>query len=64
MICTPNMYRFKGQKCLSINPPSNTLHVSNLKIEVCQEEYLRKIFGQYGKIEAIKSIKIFLILIR
>ena len=54
MICPPSMYRFRGTKSISMNPPSNTLHVSNLKLEVCKDEIIRKIFGQYGKIDSIK----------
>lgn len=48
------MYRFKQGNALSINPPSNVLHVSNLKLEICCEEKIFEIFKEFGKIEKIK----------
>ena len=54
MICPSTMFRFRGSKSISINPPSNILHVSNLKLEICREDKITKIFGQYGNIDSIK----------
>jgi len=48
--------RFKKNKNISINPPSSTLHLSNLLKEVCTEETIRAHFSSYGRIEAIKFI--------
>jgi hypothetical protein len=33
-----------------VNSPSQTLHVSSLKKEVCKESTLYKIFSEYGKV--------------
>jgi len=48
--------RFKVNKSISINPPSETLHVSNLQIQCCKDDIVRQLFAQYGNIEAIKFI--------
>jgi len=58
MICPASMYRFRGSKSLTINPPSNTLHISNLKLDICKEESIKKIFGQYGNINSLRYYKI------
>jgi RNA recognition motif-containing protein len=49
-------FRFKSisPKKLIINPPSNTLHISNLKTEACNYEQIFEIFRTFGNVEAIK----------
>ncbi len=53
-ICPPKYFRFKNSNKLVINPPSSTIHVSNLKKEFCEKTNFSDIFGVFGKIEAIK----------
>jgi len=55
-IGNPRNYRFKKTKNISINPPSSTLHISNLMREICHEELIRKYFCQFGRVEAIKFL--------
>ena len=47
-------FRFKFNKNISINPPSGTLHISNLAKEICREDFLRELFSSFGRIEQIK----------
>lgn len=49
-------FRFKGKaaKKLVINPPSNTLHLSNLKTDACNYEIMFEILKKYGIVEAIR----------
>jgi hypothetical protein len=54
LIGAPKTFRFKKNKSISINPPSATLHISNLVKEACNELIFRKLFEPFGKIEAIK----------
>ena len=54
LIGMPKTFRFKKNKSISINPPSATLHISNLVKEACTELIFRKLFEQFGKIEAMK----------
>jgi RNA recognition motif-containing protein len=49
-------HRYKVNKKISINPPSETLHVSNLLIQYCTEDILRPIFANYGFVEGMKFI--------
>jgi len=56
LIGNPKNYRFKKNKNISINPPSNTLHISNLMRDICQEDIIRRYFMIYGRIEAIKFL--------
>jgi len=49
-------FRFKKNKNISINPPSSTLHISNLVKEVCNEDLMRKVFPNFGRVEAIKFL--------
>lgn len=51
---TPKTFRFKKTKNISMNPPSSTLHISNLIKEMCSEDIIRKTFSQFGRIEAIQ----------
>ena len=50
----PKTFRFKANKNISINPPSGTLHISNLAREICREDFLREYFSLFGRIEQIK----------
>eukprot|EP01017_Pseudomicrothorax_dubius_P045956 TRINITY_DN8031_c0_g1_i1.p1 TRINITY_DN8031_c0_g1~~TRINITY_DN8031_c0_g1_i1.p1 ORF type:complete len:618 (-),score=92.15 TRINITY_DN8031_c0_g1_i1:126-1979(-) len=50
------MHRFKAAKSIAINSPSTTLHVSNLLHSCCKDEILMSLFGQFGKVEAIKFL--------
>lgn len=47
--------RFRDNRPLSINPPTNTLHVSNLIKEVCNESLIA-LFAPYGVVEAYKFL--------
>jgi RNA recognition motif-containing protein len=49
-------FRFKKNKHLSVNPPSQTLHVSNLKQESCNERIIRAFFSTHGVVEGVKFI--------
>ncbi|KRX09225.1 hypothetical protein PPERSA_05894 [Pseudocohnilembus persalinus] len=53
---TEDQYRFKQGKNMSINPPSQTLHFSNLKKEGCNEINLIKFLEGFGQIEGIKLL--------
>jgi len=57
-IGNPKTFRFKKNKNISINPPSATLHISNLAAEVANEEAIRNFFGMYGNILALKFLLI------
>lgn len=48
--------RFNLSKPLSINAPSEVLHVSNLKKESCTEARLRKLFEGFGEIQKIQLL--------
>lgn len=48
-------HRFRDNRPLSINPPTNTLHVSNLVKEVCNESLI-SLFQAFGDIEAYKFL--------
>lgn len=54
LIGNPKTFRFKKNKNISINPPSATLHLSNLVQEVCNEEAITRFFGRYGTVLAIQ----------
>ena len=41
-------------KKVIINPPSNILHISNLKTDACNYEIMFEILKKFGKVEAIK----------
>ena len=47
-------FRFKADKNLKINPPSEVIHVSNIKQEYFKESYLHNLFSQHGTIVAMK----------
>ena len=53
---SPNEYRFKNRSntIIYINPPSCTIHVSNLKKKACTFDYILQLFSPYGKILKIK----------
>jgi hypothetical protein len=46
--------RFKKNKNILINPPSNVIHLSNLSKEACQEDKIREFLDGLGNIEKIK----------
>eukprot|EP01017_Pseudomicrothorax_dubius_P028917 TRINITY_DN3475_c0_g1_i1.p1 TRINITY_DN3475_c0_g1~~TRINITY_DN3475_c0_g1_i1.p1 ORF type:complete len:409 (-),score=69.50 TRINITY_DN3475_c0_g1_i1:76-1302(-) len=46
---SPKTHRFRESKSISINPPSDTIHVSNLVPEACTTKLLA-LFEQYGRI--------------
>lgn len=48
--------RFTSKRSITVNPPSETLHVSSIKKENCNDASLRKIFGQYGYVERVKIL--------
>jgi len=47
-------YRFKKNKNISINPPSQTLHVSNLAEEISYEKDIDDLFSDCGNILGIE----------
>ena len=50
-------FRFNKNKNISINPPSQVLHISNLVKDACEDQStLRSHFEKYGKVEAIKFL--------
>lgn len=49
-------HRYKVNKKISINPPSDILHVSNLLIQYCTDDIIKNLFAPYGTIEGIKFI--------
>ena len=48
--------RFTPNRSLTVNSPSQTLHVSSLKKDICKEHVLYKIFSEFGKVEAVKIL--------
>ena len=44
------LHRFTEKRSITINSPSNTLHVSSLKKEICNENALFEIFSEYGEL--------------
>ncbi|CAD8114321.1 unnamed protein product [Paramecium sonneborni] len=54
-----SQFRFSELKSISFNPPSQTLHLSNIKGKMCEEEsYIKQLFKGIGNIQAIKFIHI------
>jgi len=49
-------HRYKVNKKISINPPSEILHISNLLIQYCTDDIIKNLFAPYGTIEGIKFI--------
>ena len=47
-------FRFKKNKNISINPPSETLHVSNLAEEISYEEDIEDLFSECGKVVGVE----------
>ena len=47
-------FRFKKNKNISINPPSQTLHVSNLADEISYEEDIEDLFSDCGPVLGIE----------
>ncbi|KAL4442335.1 hypothetical protein ABPG74_005676 [Tetrahymena malaccensis] len=50
-------FRFRYGKQISINPVTNTLHVSNLKQDTCKQEVINEKFSLYGQIEGFHPIQ-------
>ena len=50
------LFRFTPQRSITINPPTQTLHVSSIKKELCREDTLRRIFGDCGNVEKVKIL--------
>lgn len=46
--------RFKKNKNILINPPSNVIHLSNLSKEACTEDKILGFLEGIGNIEKIK----------
>jgi hypothetical protein len=53
-IGSPADFRFNNTKSISINPPSSTLHISSLKKEYNNENFLTELVAPFVKPEAIK----------
>lgn len=53
----PFLSRFTERKSITINSPSNTLHVSSLRREICREETLHTIFSEFGAVEYVSILK-------
>lgn len=41
---------------MCINQPSATIHVSNLKKDTCNQQFMMDLFSKYGKVEGVKII--------
>ncbi|CAD8213136.1 unnamed protein product [Paramecium octaurelia] len=55
----PSQFRFSDGKSISFNPPSQILHLSNIKGKMCEDEsYIKEIFKGIGNVQAIKFIHI------
>ncbi|CAD8101335.1 unnamed protein product [Paramecium primaurelia] len=55
----PSQFRFSDGKSISFNPPSQILHLSNIKGKMCEDEfYIKDIFKGIGNVQAIKFIHI------
>lgn len=53
LIPNPKFYRFKEKK-ISINPPSKTLHLSNIAREMYTEKEIAQVFGECCAVKRIK----------
>ena len=51
---SPEFFRFSIFNTISINPPSTTLHISNIKKEICNNSFIFKTFKTFGTIEKIQ----------
>lgn len=54
MICEKGLSRFKNEKNLNINPPSQILHLSNLEKNSCKEEAIFLFFKDVCEVETMK----------
>ena len=54
LLCDESLMRFKKNKNILINPPSNVIHLSNLSKEACLEEKVREFLEGVGNIEKIR----------
>mmetsp|Transcript_918 Transcript_918/g.823 ORF Transcript_918/g.823 Transcript_918/m.823 type:complete len:138 (-) Transcript_918:223-636(-) len=55
-IGTPKSHRFKKNKNVTVNPPSVTLHISNLVKDICTHDIIKGYFSIYGNIESMKFL--------
>jgi hypothetical protein len=53
LVPNPKFYRFKDRK-ISINPPSKTLHLSNVAREIYSETEIAGLFGEFCQIKKVK----------
>jgi hypothetical protein len=53
LIPNPKFYRFKDKK-ISINPPSKTLHLSNIAREIYTEAEMTNIFNEHAPVKKVK----------
>ena len=53
LVPNPKFYRFKDKK-ISINPPSKTLHLSNIAREVYTDEEIKQIFHEVCAVRRVK----------
>lgn len=56
LICENVHNRFKNEKNLNINPPSQVLHLSNLEKNSCKEEIIQEFFKDVCEIDGVKFI--------
>lgn len=49
-------FRFGCKKSISINPPTNCLHVSNMKREFCTESKLMNLFSECGHVSKVQVL--------
>eukprot|EP00331_Platyophrya_macrostoma_P009992 CAMPEP_0176433480 /NCGR_PEP_ID=MMETSP0127-20121128/16047_1 /TAXON_ID=938130 /ORGANISM="Platyophrya macrostoma, Strain WH" /LENGTH=684 /DNA_ID=CAMNT_0017815915 /DNA_START=144 /DNA_END=2198 /DNA_ORIENTATION=- len=55
-IGTEKSFRFKKNRKMSINPPSSSLHISNLVKEACTESIIRQLFEGFGRVDAMRFL--------
>jgi hypothetical protein len=49
-------FRFGCKKSISINPPTNCLHVSNMKREFCTDAKLYNLFSECGSVSKVQIL--------
>ena len=55
-IKSEDSFRFKQNNSMTINPPSNSIHISNLKKKACEYNTMLQFFSKFGDIRRIKYI--------
>ena len=48
------MHRFKADTIAPINPPIDTLHISNIRRDSCSFDVIKKLFDPFAKIKNFK----------